>query len=631
MSFFLDFAGPPPDTRRIGCRVKRTGSGPEYFRATHVMAAFMSARGRRTRQVGAGAFSFLTLAILLVLSAPLAAQSPSSKELETREVEPTYKLEVERNLVLVRAVVRDAKGQTISNLKQDDFRLFDNGKPQAISHFSVVIPVSRRAAAPPAAGSARKEAEEGAPESELSPDSPRRFLGLFFDDVHMDFGEVGRVRDAADGYLAEALTAGDRVGIFTASGQGNVDFTEDRDKLHAALFRLRSRPTTFEEMQPCPDMFDYQAYLIIHQHNAFAEDAAVEETLRCRYQNDRNFIQSARSEAQAAAFQKLEHYRADTESALRGLEEIVRRMAYVPGQRSIVLVSPGFLAVSDELRIEEIVNRALRNQVIISTLDSHGLYAPIPLGDASKNPMVISDRPDLMGHKLEFEQLALTLRSEPLQQLAGDTGGFYFRNSNDYKQGFHRAGALPEVYYSLAFSPQGLKLDGRFHTVKIKLVNYPSLAVEARRGYFAPAKSQDADARVKEEITQALYSQDELSGIPLEVHTQFFKRNELETNLSVLMHMDLRFLQFRRVDGRNLNDLTVITALFDRNGNYVAGREKRVEFKLLDSSLEKFVQYGLNMRTSFSVKPGTYLVRQVVRDTEGARISGSTRTVEIPY
>ena len=593
------------------------------------MAALMSARRRRTRQVGAGAFSFLPLAILLVFSTPLAAQSPSSKELETRDVEPTYKLEVERNLVLLRAVVRDAKGQTISNLKREDFRLFDNGKPQDISHFSVVIP---SAAPTPIGESQRKITEEGAPpESELSPDSPQRFLGLYFDDVHMVFGDVARVRDAADAYLAETLTPGDRVGIFTASGLGNVDFTEDRKKLHEALFRLRSRPKVVEEIQPCPDIFDYQAYLIIHQHNSFAEEAAVEETLRCRYQNDRNFIAPARIEAQSAAFQKLERYRSDTEGVLRGLEEVVRRMAYVPGQRSIVLVSPGFLAVSDELRIEGIVDRALRNQVVISSLDAQGLFTSIPLGDASMNPVVVLDRPDLMGHKMEFQQLALTLRSEPLRQLAADTGGFYFRNSNDYKQGFHRAGALPEAYYSLAFSPVGLKLDGRFHSVGIKLVNYPSLAVEARRGYFAPAKSQDAVARIKEEITQALFSQDELSGIPLEVHTQFFKRNELETILSILMHMDLRFVQFRHVDGRNLNDLTVVTALFDRNGNYVAGREKRVEFKLLDSSLEKMVQDGLTMRTSFNVKPGTYLVRQVVRDTEGARISGSTRTVEIPY
>ena len=111
---------------------------------------------------------------------------------------------------------------------------------------------------------------------------------------------------------------------------------------------------------------------------------------------------------------------------------------------------------------------------------------------------------------------------------------------------------------------------------------------------------------------------------------QFFKVNELDTKLSVLAHLDLRFVQFRKENGRNINDLTFVTALFDRDGKYVTGREKRLQFRLLDDSLQKLTLSGITAKMTFDVRPGTYLVRQVVRDSQGAQISALNRTVEIP-
>jgi hypothetical protein len=77
--------------------------------------------------------------------------------------------------------------------------------------------------------------------------------------------------------------------------------------------------------------------------------------------------------------------------------------------------------------------------------------------------------------------------------------------------------------------------------------------------------------------------------------------------------------------------LTFVTALFDRDGKYMSSKEKTIEFHLRDESLEKLTQSGITAKTSFDLRPGTYLVRQVVRDAEGGQLSGLNRTVEIPY
>ena len=84
----------------------------------------------------------------------LKAQGNPPQEVSTRDVQPTFTLQSERNMVLVRVVVRDKKGEAVENLHQEDFQLFDNGKKQTILQFSVEkpIPSAPEPAAPESAG-----------------------------------------------------------------------------------------------------------------------------------------------------------------------------------------------------------------------------------------------------------------------------------------------------------------------------------------------------------------------------------------------------------------------------------------------------------------------------------------------
>lgn len=576
------------------------------------------------------AFLILLAVALFLPAVPLFAQTPASEsELSTTEVEPNFKLEVERNLVQVRVVVRNAKGEPVDHLRKEDFLLFDSGKPQTISHFSVERPGA--SLTQPSETSTKEADPEAAREAEIKAASPKRFLALYFDDIRMPFEDVAMVRKAAQTYLATSLTPGDRVGIYTSSGQGDLDFTADRDALEKALLHLMPRPADTPEANECPEISDYQSYLMTSTSDPFAAEVATRETLHCRYQDNENYLSMAMSEAHNSALRRRDVYERTAESSLRGLDEIIRRLAVVPGQRNIVLVSTGFLILGMETRLEEVVDRALRQNVFISTLDSRGLDATPPGGDASQRPVVLADRPYLNGRKLQYDLDGQAHSKDVLRTLASDTGGLFVRNTNDLPNGFLRASGLPSVYYSVAFSPNLIKSDGRFHSLTVKLAGKQPLTVEARLGYFAPSKSAKPEERAREEIAGAIFSQDELSQIPMDVHTQFFKQSELDATLSILARLDLRFLQFRKEEGRNFNVLTVVTVLFDQNGNFVQGKEKHVDLRLRDASLEKLAMSGLTMRTSFNVKPGTYMVREVIRDSEGAQLSGLSKTVEIPF
>ena len=208
----------------------------------------------------------------------------------------------------------------------------------------------------------------------------------------MEFEDIAHARDAADRYLAATLTPADRVGIFTSSGQDNLDFTDDRSKLHEALFKLRPRPVVLPGEPECPDIGQYQAYLIV-AHDPDAMPCPGDCSMQLQGVPDHAHAEFGRQACEPEANAGVpSRGRRWLTLALRGLEQVVRRTALLPGQRSVIILSPGFLRYYLESQIEEITDRALRSSVVVNALDPRGLYAIIPGGDASQQDTVLPSR-----------------------------------------------------------------------------------------------------------------------------------------------------------------------------------------------------------------------------------------------
>jgi len=212
------------------------------------------------------------------------------------------------------------------------------------------------------------------------------------------------------------------------------------------------------------------------------------------------------------------------------------------------------------------------------------------------------------------------------------TGGTFFHNSNDLAGGFQKAASSPEICYVLGFSPQNQKMDGRYHSIKVAMATKAArYEIQARRGYYAPRKVDDPQEQAKQEIAEAVFSQEEIHELSVDLQTQYFKMQSEEAKLSVVSRIDLKGMHFRKENGRNWDNLTVATVIFDENGNFVTGGEKMLEMKLLDTTYDRLSRTGLTMKSSFDLKPGKYVVRQVVRDSEGAQMSARNGAVVIPY
>ena len=557
-----------------------------------------------------------------------AAQTPStdSSEVSTRDTPPTFRVRV--NLVLVRAVVRDASGKVVTNLKKEDFQLSDNRKPQVISTFSVETPDSHKvpATTKPVDSDATSNTSEETAAAIAS--LPQRFVAVVFDDTNMLSEDVVWVRTAANRLLS-SLASSDRVGIYSTSGQITQEFTQDHKSLQKALLGIVPRPVIGSGFHECPDVSYYQADRIQNFQDTQALEVAAEDALQCAYGGDPQFIAQARALAQSTSQRVVSTGDSQIEYVYRHLEQTMRRLAGMPGQRVMVLVSPGFV-VTTMLNQESssIVDQANRANIVINAIDARGLYTPDSGGDIS-DPQQGSQR--TLAIKSSYRLSAQSAQSDVLAQFADGTGGTFFHNRNDIDQGLREAVAAPAVSYLLGFSPQNLKINGAYHTLKVSLASKQRFNVQARHGYFAPRTIADPAEAAKEEIQEALFSQDEIHDLPVDMQTQFFKKDPTQARLAVLMHVDVKSIRFRKSEGRNRDNLTVATAIFDENGNFVTGGEKIVEMKLFDKTVDRLSRSGFTLKSSFDVKPGTYLVRLVVRDTEGSQMAARNSAVSIPF
>ncbi|MFI5117903.1 MAG: VWA domain-containing protein [Terriglobales bacterium] len=562
---------------------------------------------------------------------PAAETDKNAPEITTEESEATFRVQV--NLIEVRVVVRDAQGHPVSGLKKQDFQLLDDGKPQIITRFS-----AEESGAQPAIHRQGEvaEAPETRPSSGISPAAgispvPQHYVAYLFDDVHLPFSALATARIAAVHHL-QSLPATDRAAIYTTSGQTQMDFTDDRDALRDTLYRLMPRPIGSSLKAECPHMTHYMADMIENRGDTQALDAATFDAIECAFQGETRYGAAAESMARDAARNQLHAGDYDGRIALEALRRVVQRIAIMPGQRTILFVSPGFLNINQHQEQLRVVERALHSGIVINTLDARGLYTAGD--DASiklppRHPLLRwkdVDANTVDGMYRHYAELAKSAQADVLMGLAEDTGGTFFHNSNNLLAGFE-AGS-PAYTYLLGFSPPNLKLDGSFHTLKVKIQGQ-KYDIQARNGYFAPKKAINAAEQARRDVEEAVFSQEQWRDIPVQLHTEFFKLSEQDATLSVLVRLDARPLHFHKVDGRNRNDVTVISALFDHNGRFINGTEKVLEMRLKDETLGSKLISGLTVRTSFDVKPGSYLVRLVVCDDNG-RMAAQSDAVEIP-
>ena len=562
-----------------------------------------------------------------------AAQAPAQSEPEVVTHEAPVSFSSRVNLVSVPVVVRDKEGHSVGGLKQEDFQLSDKGKPQVITRFTVQTSVPSPTNVTPAFAPATIPVETKADAPAPKPELPDRFVAYFFDDIHMQPADLLNARQAANHHLDQALDAHMRAGIFTTSGQTTQVFTDDAAKLHDAVNRIQPW-THINDKRDCLYVSYYVADYLINRENSLTPssinpDSQLASAMLAQAKACNSVFSNAQSMLWQAAYNALAYGEEETKSAVTVLETLIGKMSALPGSRTVVLVSPGFIMTPDDRTSEnDIFEKAIRANVVINSLDIRGVYTPLRMrsfdtefgGNFGGIPPVVL---------MNAERDELFQEGDVLAEFAYATGGTV-HNDNDFEGGLKQLAGRPEYVYVLGFSPDNLKYDGSYHGLKVKVKEATGDEIEARRGYWAPKRAVDPAEAAKEELKETFFSRDEIADIPLDVHADYFKPTDGKPEISVVSRLDPKALKFQRSADRNNDTLTVVTGLFDQNGNYISGIERVVELRLRDRSLEALDQAGIRVEQSFSVTPGRYIIRVVVEDSEGQTTAARNAGIDIP-
>ncbi|HUJ30609.1 MAG TPA: VWA domain-containing protein [Candidatus Acidoferrum sp.] len=540
--------------------------------------------------MGARRIAAVLVLVLVPLLLAWQQQEPSPPPPQQQQVQqqppkaPT--LHTTTSLVHVSVIVEDKNGHPAVDLTKDDFVIKDRGKVQEIGLFSVD------------AANAAPQPHEVLPQNTYSDepkyrgDAPHGVTIVLLDNLNTISGSTPLPYEDTpfwleDHALASAkqrlieflkkLDSNDRIAIYGLTDKVHVlcDFTCDREQLLAVVSKYDTASRTQREaVEPGS----------VHTPQGADFDAHV----------DADMLALAAMNNQARA-----------QTTMAALTAIAAHVGDIPGRKNLLWLTSN-LPFSGEA-IARILARA---NIAAYPIDARGLLPRAPQGTIDG----IMDADDYATGKLGRPPAASDqpIGIEAMDEMADDTGGHAFVDTNDLTGAIRKVIEESAVTYTLGFYVPASSLDGKFHELKVQ-VKQPGLDVRYPKGYFA---SKDAPATENERhnnFLAAIRSPLDSSVIALIVKIDRVEKPAAHS-LQITGSIGLKNLQVTQKGDMRTGAVEMYIIEQDAAGNVLHQTSNRLRLNLTEQQYQKYLQSGIVFREYAQPNQNAAVLRVLVQD-----------------
>jgi len=531
---------------------------------------------------------------VVALSAMMLAASTQAQA-QNDAPESGLVLKVNGELVLTNVVARDKNGELVRDLKQSEFRVWESGKEQRLATFDfqsveMATPLKEAAVSGLATGASGGNAVAVAKPEELR---NHRLIVMFFDLTSMQPEDLDRAVAAAKDFLKTKMQPADLVALVSLGDTLKVDqdFTADKTAL----------------------LYEVGIY-----NDTEGEGFAAGATSTTNQTEDTTSYTADESE----------YNDLNTDRELLALRSIAKSLEKIGEKKSLLYFSGGISrdGIENQTSLRAAVNAAVRSNLSIYSVDTRGLQAIGPLGDAATGSLRGSG--GMNGGALQNNMDSNFASQEVMATLSKDTGGKAFFDSNDFAPAFAQVQKDTSAYYAVGFhSANGLR-DGKYRKLKIT-VTRPGVKLEYRPGYYAPADFQHAGREDREQqLEEQMASDLPATDMALYMDTFYFRQDQNRYFVPVSLIVPGSQIPFVKGGDKDKATLDIVGGVLDEVKRQIGSVRETVKLNL-DAGLnvrQKNVQYT----TSFNLPAGKYHLKFVVRENQTGQMGSFEADITLP-
>lgn len=537
------------------------------------------------------------LTLPMLLGASTAAQTASQVPNQQPGQPPVFTISVRSEIVLTNVVARDKQGNVVKDLKTSDFTVFENGKPQKISSFdfqNVDLAAALKEQTTVAGTTSIAKMLERSIGEDKQALRDHRLIVIFFDLSSMQQSDIDRGVDSAKEYINKKMAPADLVAVVSLDTSLKLvqDFTSDQKALLRAVGSFNGT----------------EGQGFANGGNGDSEGTA--------------------DDASSFVADDSEYNSLNTDRSMYAILQVAKSLERVDQRKSLLYFSGGLTrnGIENQASLRAATNAATRANMSIYSVDTRGLQALPPVGDASTGSTRGTSAYN--GAAMQSRLDSNFSSQETLASLSSDTGGKAFFDSNDFGPAFQAIQHDTEAYYIIGFRSTDQRRDGSFRKLQVK-INRPDIKLEYRPGYYAPAdfqhqKNEDRELALNEQLRSDAPAVD----VAVYLQALYFRQSDNHFFVPVSLIVPGSQIPFTQVKDQSKATIDIIGNV--KNAQQIVVGSARETVKLQLDANQQVQRKNIQYSTGFSLAPGRYHLKFVVRENQSGNMGSFETDINVP-